>query len=166
MRLGKYFIVGAVVFVAAGLLFRQSSVNSTISAETNQPKKLATVSVSGSSGVRVFHVEVARSIDEQRVGLSGRGSLEQDEGMLFPFDPPERPAFWMNKMRFPIDIVWIKDGKIIGISSRLPVPDEGVPPDKLPLYYPPDAIDAALEVNAAKTVSLREGEEIQISFIK
>lgn len=76
--------------------------------------------------------------------------MQNNEGMLFLFNPPGEPAFWMKDMLFPIDIVWIKNNAVVAISEQLPTP--GAKQDsELPLYIPPTTIDAALEVNAGLT---------------
>ncbi len=46
--------------------------------------------------------------DEQRIkGLSSLEKLNENEGMLFLFDQPSKQGFWMNEMKFPIDIIWL-----------------------------------------------------------
>jgi uncharacterized protein len=61
------------------------------------------------------------STDEQRIkGLSGLEKLNENEGMLFMFDEPSRPGFWMNEMNFPIDIIWLdSNGKVVHIEKNL-----------------------------------------------
>ena len=61
---------------------------------------------------RTFSVEVATSSAQQQQGLSGRNSLATDKGMLFIFKTPNKYAFWMKDMKFPLDMVFIKDNKI------------------------------------------------------
>ncbi|MCZ7625774.1 MAG: DUF192 domain-containing protein [Candidatus Methylomirabilis sp.] len=57
-------------------------------------------------------VEVARTRREQAKGLAGRSSLPKGEGMLFPFDAAEHRTFWMKGMLIPLDIVWIREGRL------------------------------------------------------
>lgn len=89
--------------------------------------------------------EVAASLADQQRGLSGRDSLAADAGMLFPINPPAVQTFWMHQMKFPIDIIWIKDGRVIGFQLNVPV-STGEDPE--PLYRSPGAVDDVLEVNA------------------
>ncbi|MBI2883908.1 MAG: DUF192 domain-containing protein [Candidatus Methylomirabilis oxyfera] len=67
-------------------------------------------------------VDVARTAREQAMGLGGRSSLPKAGGMLFPFDAAERRTFWMNGMLIPLDILWIRNGKIVAIDANVPPP--------------------------------------------
>lgn len=81
-------------------------------------------------------------IDRQR-GLSGRKTLDDNSGLLFVFENPDKHGFWMKDMEFSIDIVWIDENKkIVGISSNLS-------PRTYPeTFLPPQKIKYALEINA------------------
>lgn len=76
-------------------------------------------------------------------GLSGRGSLQALEGMLFVFDEAGIYHFWMKEMNFPIDIIWIGDDfRVVDIThsaSEDSFPQTFAP--KVPARY-------VLEVNA------------------
>lgn len=96
-------------------------------------------------------VYVARSEDEKARGLSGRPGLKKNEGMLFIFDKSERHGFWMKDMKFPIDIIWIRDRKIVGVEKNIPPPalNSSVSGDQLlKIYYPPEPVDMVLEMSS------------------
>ncbi len=59
----------------------------------------------------VLNVELATTPAQQAKGLSGRDSLPADHGMLFVFDTEDYWSFWMNGMRFPLDIIWFNSNK-------------------------------------------------------
>ena len=80
---------------------------------------------------------------QKRQGLSGREQLLGNEGLLFFHEPPEKPAYWMKDMNFPIDIIWIRDGEIVDIHENLQ-PEN---PAKT-FYSPKSKINNVLEVNA------------------
>ncbi len=42
-----------------------------------------------------FTVEIARTAEEQAMGLMNRQNLAPDRGMIFPYDPPIEASFWM-----------------------------------------------------------------------
>jgi hypothetical protein len=66
-----------------------------------------------------FRVEVARSNEEQRQGLMFRTQMGADEGMIFPYDPPEPVGFWMKNTVIPLDIIFIgTDRRIINIEAN------------------------------------------------
>jgi len=64
-------------------------------------------------------VDLALTEAQREQGLSGRQSLNENEGMLFVFDSPGNYPFWMKDMNFPIDIIWLsEDGSVIYIKKN------------------------------------------------
>ncbi|HMR54982.1 MAG TPA: DUF192 domain-containing protein [Candidatus Doudnabacteria bacterium] len=92
-------------------------------------------------------VEIVATDETRAQGLSGREPLTEKQGMLFDFTNTtiKRPSFWMKDMKFDIDIIWIADNKIIGITPNVPAP---TPNETLPSYPPPSDITHVLEVIA------------------
>lgn len=85
-------------------------------------------------------VEISKIPEEYERGLSGRKSLQENEGMLFVFPKEDYWSFWMPDMNFPIDIIWMnKNCEVVYIAKNLP-PCENrescpvVKPDKLSQY--------------------------------
>jgi hypothetical protein len=135
-----------IVFVVIVLILVGLILSNLLSPE----KDIIEMEISG----KTFFVEVADEVSERNRGLSGRESLGENEGMLFVFEYPTVPVFWMKDMGFPIDIVWISESKIIGwVPNALPEP--GVQDENLSIYSPPQSVDMVLEFSAG-TVS-REG---------
>lgn len=99
-----------------------------------------------------FMFEIADTPQAQQQGLSGRANLSDTYGMLFVFDEPSRPGFWMKDMLVPIDIVWLSDtGVVVGIEHNVsPDTYQKVPPD---VFYPPSQVSYALEVRAGLAAS-------------
>jgi len=89
-------------------------------------------------------VEIADSVSLRAQGLSGRKFLAENQGLLFVFPQPLRPVFWMKNMLFPIDIIWLKDNRVVGDEKNLPPAGE----NPQFLYRPPEEIDMVLEVKA------------------
>ena len=83
-------------------------------------------------GPVAFPVEVAVTPEQRQQGLSGRPSLASGAGMLFVFESPMPLQFWMKRMQFPLDMVWIGADCTIGEITR------DVPPP------PPDTKDSDL----------------------
>ncbi len=87
--------------------------------------------------------EVADNFLKRSVGLSNKTHLKNNEGMLFVFKNEGIYGFWMRRMKFPIDIIWIsKEKKIIGC-------DKNLQPcvSNCKVYKPPKPILYVLEVN-------------------
>ncbi len=114
---------------------------------------------------RAYTVEVAATAEEQATGLSNRASMPNTSGMLFPFQPERVVTFWMKDMQFPIDIIWISHGKVIGVTKNLPVPPKGQKPQDLPTYSPPEAVDYVLELNVGQGALFSVGDEVTITQI-
>lgn len=77
------------------------------------------LTIRSSTGLHRFTVEVARSPDEQAMGLMNRQSLAPDRGMIFPYDPPQPASFWMKNTLIPLDIIFIRaDGRIARIAAN------------------------------------------------
>lgn len=106
-------------------------------------------------------VEVARTRHEQAKGLAGRSSLPKGEGMLFPFDAAEHRTFWMKGMLIPLDIIWIREGKIIAINANVPPPRSHETPAVVRHLS-----DLVLEVPAgyARETGISEGQTVRVTY--
>ncbi|CAN5542788.1 hypothetical protein BH10PSE4_BH10PSE4_32830 [soil metagenome] len=90
--------------------------------------KLDTVEILTSRGAVKFTVELAISRGEQERGLMFRKALAPNRGMLFPYSPPRRAAFWMKNTLIPLDILYIApNGRVLSIARN------AVPHDETPL---------------------------------
>lgn len=113
-------------------------------------------------GEREYAIEIAESAAAQVRGLSGREGLPANSGMLFMFQKPEPRLFWMYQMKFPIDIIWIREGVVVGVAENAPAP-QGV---SLPASFrSPEPADMVLEVAAgtAQRDGIRVGAEVVLS---
>lgn len=102
-------------------------------------------------------VEVSDSLSEQAQGLSGRQTLASGEGMLFVYERPTVPSFWMKDMKFSIDIIWIgKDRRVAEITAN-------ITPETYPqAFQPSNPVQYVLEVTAgfAERHSLKVGDAV------
>jgi len=62
--------------------------------------------------------ELVRTPEARARGLSGRDALAPDRGMLFLFASRERHGFWMQDMRFDLDLVWIAGDRVVDVTHR------------------------------------------------
>lgn len=87
-----------------------------------QPR-LATVDLS--AGMHNIVAEVARTPQQQQIGMMMRTRMEQHEGMLFVFDDVAPRCFWMRNTLLPLSIAFIADdGTIVNIAEMQPQSDE------------------------------------------
>ncbi|MFH0891019.1 MAG: DUF192 domain-containing protein [Candidatus Liptonbacteria bacterium] len=115
-------------------------------------------------GDRSIEVEIADTIAARARGLSYRTNLAENKGLYFVFGRPARQTFWMKDMSFPIDIIWIREGKIVGIEKNVePQPEAQV--WQLRTYSPPEDADRVLEVNAgwSDKNGIRAGDEVKLT---
>lgn len=139
-------IAVAVFIVAIGIYLQKTGIDLV----NPTPAPSTTLSVNGN----IINVEPAITTEQRSKGLSGRKSLESNSGMLFIFSKDDKsPTFWMKDMLIPLDIVWIKDGKIIKIDKNVPAPTEGTDDTKLKIYSAGVSVDYVLEVNSGYTDS-------------
>jgi len=107
-----------------------------------------------------FDVEVADTAFLQTKGLSGRPGLPKNYGMLFVFDDLGMRKFWMKDVQFPLDFVWIRENKVVGIVYGAE-PETG---DNLTIYESPEPVDRVLEVNAGEIMNygIKAGDAVII----
>ncbi len=107
-----------------------------------------------------IQVEIVDTPAQKRRGLSGRKSLAENAGMLFIFERPDYYYFWMKDMNFPLDLIWIRDGKVVDITPHV-LPPAG-PVRQLTRYRPSSPADWVLEVKAgmAEKCGVKVGDEI------
>jgi uncharacterized membrane protein (UPF0127 family) len=99
-----------------------------VAAAAKPSAKLDTVEIITMRGRVKFTVELAVTQAEQERGLMFRKSLAPDRGMLFPYKPPKRAAFWMKNTLIPLDIIYIgPDGRVLSIARN------AVPHDETPI---------------------------------
>jgi len=98
-----------------------------------------------------FDVRMAITPQAREQGLSGRTGLGEREGMFFVFDKPDRYAFWMKDMLFAIDILYIRDGRIVDMALNMPPPRAGETPA---VHRPVESADRVLEVMAGTAQKL------------
>lgn len=111
-------------------------------------------------GSQEITAEHAHTPDQLTKGLSGRLHLDSNTGMLFTLPQTHVPRFWMKDMNFPLDIIWVREGRIVDISKNVPPPSGG----NLPLYSPGEPTDAVLEVNAGwtETHNINIGDKLEV----
>ena len=107
-------------------------------------------------------VELARTAEAQGKGLSGRSSLKKGRGMVFPYDEAAPRPFWMKGMLIPIDILWVRDGRIVAIEAEIPPPAPNAP-----LAVFSHVADLVLEVPAgyAYDMGIRVGQAVRVRYL-
>jgi uncharacterized protein len=112
-----------------------------------------------------IELEVAQTPEQQEIGLMFRPSLAPNRGMLFPFSPPRPVAFWMKNCLISLDMVFIRNERVIAISANVPPCRK----DPCPSYGPAAraSVDHVLELagGRAAQLGLKVGDSITITPI-
>jgi uncharacterized protein len=126
--------------------------------KVNQSAAIPSVTLAG----QTFTVEIAQTGQERAQGLSGRDPLGEDSGMLFIFDQPAVYPFWMKDMKFPLDIIWIDNSRVVDIWANAPAPTSA----DTPLYSPGVAASYVLEVAAGfvDESNLKIGDPVRLDL--
>ena len=89
-----------------------------------------------------FNVEVARTLEERRIGLMYKKKLLNNEGMLFIFPREKIIQLWMKNTYIPLDVIFISENKVIvDIKKNMEKLSETIVKSKVKSRY-------ALEFNA------------------
>lgn len=129
------------IFLVWAIFINRQTTGDTAPA-TNKPT-MSTVQI----GQTLVNVEIADTPEKMALGLGERDSLPEDSGMLFVYGTKTPAVFWMKGMRFPLDIIWIADNKVVDIHEKVPH-EPGVVDNELKRYLPNQLVDSVLEVNA------------------
>ena len=103
-----------------------------------------------------FNVEVAKTIEERRIGLMYRKKLLNNEGMLFIFPREKIIQLWMKNTYIPLDVIFISENKVIvDIKKNMEKLSETIVKSKVKSRY-------ALEFNAGliNKFDIRIGDKV------
>mgnify|MGYP001559627501 FL=1 len=144
-------LIGAVVILAGDGFLARSFLDSPLQAGS---------SVTFPNHARV-QVDLARTQEERRIGLSGRAELQSGEGMLFLHSDNTVRFYWMKDMLIPIDIIWVDGDTVAGFLEQVPVQR---PPYLL--YSSVVPVDKVLEVQAGfvATNNVKVGDVLDIEL--
>ena len=132
-------------------------------AQLRQAGQTLPISARATIAGREFELEVARTPQQQEIGLMNRTSLADRRGMLFLFASPQPIRFWMKNTLIPLDMIFLRNGKVIAIASA-------VPPCKTPscpTYGANANVDRVIELRSgiAKEIGLKVGDRVKIKFL-
>jgi len=118
------------------------------------------VTIRGGFGAAHFSVEIADDSAERAQGLMNVPEMGTLEGMLFLYDEPRRPSFWMRNTLIPLDMIFAgPDGTIRHIHQ------EAMPLDETSIRTPEgvDDILFVLEINGglARRLGIDVGDALQ-----
>ncbi|MBW4468205.1 MAG: DUF192 domain-containing protein [Pegethrix bostrychoides GSE-TBD4-15B] len=115
-------------------------------------------------GEQMIQLEVARTEAEQAKGLMYRPALPDNQGMLFPFDPPRPLRFWMRNTPQPLDMVFLLNGEVKAVIANVP-PCTSQP---CPTYGPGLDVNQVIELRSGRAAELgvKAGDQLTIQFLE
>jgi uncharacterized membrane protein (UPF0127 family) len=117
------------------------------------------------AGVNLI-TDIADTQDKKTKGLDVRDNMAEGQAMLFPFDIDYPHPFWMYGMKFPLDIIWLDNQKIVvHIEHSLqPCPNQF----DCPTYKPGQNARYVLETVAgfSDRHGIKEGTQAQFQLPK
>ena len=106
-------------------------------------------------GRESFSIEVADDGQERAQGLMFRTELAPASGMLFVYDSPRQPSFWMKNTLIPLDMIF---ADATGTVTRIQA--DAVPGDLSPRDGGP-GVQFVLEINGGLAAKLGLGPGAQ-----
>ncbi len=109
------------------------------------------VELRGQAAIAQFSVEVADDAGERGTGLMHRPKMASSAGMLFVYDAPQQPVFWMRNTLIPLDMIFVDP---TGTVTR--VHENAVPLDETGIDGGP-GVQFVLEINGGLARALGIG---------
>jgi uncharacterized protein len=113
-------------------------------------------------GNQVIRLEVAKTPEQQAIGLMNRTELARDRGMVFPFSPARPVSFWMKNTLIPLDMIFVHKGKVVAVIDNVP-PCKA---DPCPSYGVSQAlVDQVIELRAGRAAELgiKPGDPLRVN---
>ena len=109
---------------------------------------------------RCIDLEVATTPQQKRIGLMQRPPLPPLRGMWFPFDQRQPLRFWMLNTLAPLDMVFVRDNRVMAIEADVPV-CPGLPCRG---YGPSEPSDGVVELGAGEVhrLGIEVGDQVNI----
>lgn len=114
-------------------------------------------------GGKEINLEVAQTPQEKATGLMYRTALADDRGMLFLFQPAQPISFWMKNTLIPLDMVFLRDGIVKEIASKVPPCTS----DPCPSYGAGTNVDQVIELRGGRAaeLGLKVGDRVTIQKV-
>jgi len=125
-------------------------------APTFKKKGECTITNRNDKPIVSIDIEIADDDSKREVGMMGRQTMDERQGMLFLLEEEQMASFWMKNCILPLDMIFInKLGEIITIcKNTTPFSEQSYSATAMTLFV--------LEVNAgfADKYGIKEGDRI------
>ena len=153
-------ISGAVIAIALIIIFMPKKTATDTSSSPIAPmfKKQGecTITNRNDKSIVSIDIEIADDDSKREIGMMGRPSMDEHQGMLFVFEEEQMASFWMKNCILSLDMIFInKLGEVVTIcKNTTPFSEQTYPATAMTLFV--------LEVNAGFTekYGIKEGDKI------
>ncbi|MGE5657504.1 MAG: DUF192 domain-containing protein [Actinomycetota bacterium] len=113
---------------------------------------------------QAIQLEVAKTPEQQAMGLMYRTSLPDNQGMLFAFTPARPVRFWMKNCQMSLDMIFVRGGVVQAVAANTP-PCQAEP---CPTYGPNVTVDQVIELRGGRAAELgvKAGDRIAIRWLE
>lgn len=154
------FSVSSILLLNVGCKEETKSIVAPIKIEFNKEGTLQLYKPGTDSIISTFDIELAEDDYETQTGLMHRGSMQNNQAMLFIFPDVKTRSFYMKNTLISLDIIYIDDTqKVVSIQKSAKSMDETSLPSKAPAKF-------VLEINGGLSEKLNIAEGDSISFSK
>lgn len=158
-------VLGAFLFLRVLTLLPTKSnfVAETKSEEVEAVAQALPITAKAFIGKSEILLEVAETPEQKAKGLMFRSDLPDNRGMLFPIEPEQEVQVWMKDVEFPLDIIFIRDGRVQSISENVPQCDE-----RCPLIQSQQPVNYVIEVSGgtSQSLGLSSKDDIKIIYLE
>ena len=107
-------------------------------------------------------LEIADTEIKRSKGLMYRRKLNKNKGMKFIFDYPQIVNMWMKNTYIPLDMVFLRNNKIVYIEKNV-LPCKNMPCKN---YGPNIIVDKVIELNSgiAEKLRLKSGQLLKFEY--
>lgn len=140
-----------------------SNQNTQVTQNTNKGQQLPISAIAVlPSGIKI-ELEVAKTPQQQQMGLMYRPALPDNRGMLFEFPSPQPVSFWMKNVPVKLDMVFMHKGVVEYITDSAPPCAQ----EPCSTYGPNKLINQVIELRAGRAaeLKLKVGDRVKIQPI-
>ena len=149
----RFTLVAALALIPLSVMAQEQNITH---AQPDLPREKLTI-ITHDGKRHEFNVEMAKTPDQQTIGLMFRTHVADDGGMLFDWGPPRESQMWMRNTLVPLDMVFINaDGSVRSIA-------ENTVPRSLAVVASHGLVRATLELAAGVTEKddIRVGDRVE-----
>ena len=110
----------------------------------------------------LIELEVAKTPEQQQIGLMYRQFLDKNRGMIFVFEELRPLRFWMKNVNISLDMIFLIDGRVKAVLSNIPPCSL----DPCSTYGPDGLANQVIELpgGMAKELGIEPGDQLEIEF--